>query len=192
MLHLFWSPLETSGGAKAHLRVFVLLRLISFALSTLQLRSGYPPPASYRCINAKYPDGHVIISSEQGHLADASQINRQDKTMSVQHVCFPSQHQLAIPEDAVPVLCRGGRGRHSFVFSRSTGQLSWLGFQTFCSVPFLYELRQILDWSCTPTTLNLFDWLKLEVSSMCLCTVPKAVSSHMLALAGMLCRDAPV
>ena len=60
-------------------------------------------------------------------------------------------------------VCRGGRGRHTFVFSRSTGQLSWLGFQTFCSVPFLYELRQILDWSCTPTTLNLFDWLKLEV-----------------------------
>lgn len=59
--------------------------------------------------------------------------------------------------------CRGGRGRHSFVFSRSTEQLSWLGFQIFCSVPFLYELRQILDWSCTPTTLKLFDWLKLEV-----------------------------
>ena len=66
--------------------------------------------------------------------------------------------------------CRGGRGRHSFVFSRSTGQLSWIGFQAFCGVPFLYELRQILDWSCTPTTLNLFDWLKLEVRSMCLCT----------------------
>lgn len=48
-LHLFWSPLETSSGAKAHLRVFLLLRSISFALSTLQLRSGYPPPASYRC-----------------------------------------------------------------------------------------------------------------------------------------------
>ena len=47
-LHLFWSPLETSGGAKAHLRVFLLLRSISFVLSTLQLRSGYPPPASYR------------------------------------------------------------------------------------------------------------------------------------------------
>lgn len=61
---------------------------------------------------------------------------------------------------------RGGRGRHSFVFSRSTEQLSWLGFQIFCSVPFLYELRQILDWSCTPTTLKLFDWLKLEVSSI--------------------------
>ncbi len=94
-----------------------------------------------------------------------------------------------MPDDAMPVLRRGGRGRHSFVFSRSTGQLSWLGFQTFCSVPFLYELRQILDWSCTPTTLNLFDWLKLEVGSMCLCTVLQAVSSDMSSVAGMLCRE---
>ena len=47
-LSLFWSPLETSGGAKAHLRAFILLRCASFACSALQLRSGYPPPASYR------------------------------------------------------------------------------------------------------------------------------------------------
>lgn len=47
-LTLFWSPLETSGGAKAHLRLFILLRSASFAVSALQLRSGYPPPASYR------------------------------------------------------------------------------------------------------------------------------------------------
>ena len=26
----------------------------------------------------------------------------------------------------------------------------------------MYELRAVLDWSCTPTTLKLFDWLKLE------------------------------
>jgi hypothetical protein len=29
-------------------------------------------------------------------------------------------------------------------------------------IPFLYELRQMLDWACTTTTLNLFDWLKME------------------------------
>ena len=68
------------------------------------------------------------------------------------------------------------------MFSRSTGQLSWLGFQTFCSVPFLYELRQILDWSCTPTTLNLFDWLKLEVRSVTSLVVHLCIcSSCMLA-----------
>ena len=31
------------------------------------------------------------------------------------------------------------------------------------ALPFLYELRQLLDWSCTPTTLQLMDWMKLEV-----------------------------
>lgn len=59
--------------------------------------------------------------------------------------------------------CRGGRGRHSYVFTRSTGMLSWLGFQIFAAVPFVYELREILDWSATATTLRLFDWIKLQV-----------------------------
>jgi len=150
-----------------------------------------PAACIIQVINAKHLNIHVVVICQQEHPADSSQNDRQDK-LSVQHVCFPSQQQLATPDDAVPLLRRGGRGRHSFVFSRSTGQLSWLGFQTFCSVPFLYELRQILDWSCTPTTLNLFDWLKLEVGSMFLCTVLKAVSSDMLNLAGMLCREALV
>ncbi len=38
----------------------------------------------------------------------------------------------------------------------------YLGLQVFCGLPFIYELRAVLDWSCTPTTLKLFDWLKLE------------------------------
>ena len=37
----------------------------------------------------------------------------------------------------------------------------------------MYELRQILDWSCTPTTLKLFDWLKLEVHPGALIPNPK-------------------
>lgn len=34
--------------------------------------------------------------------------------------------------------------------------------QIFRGVPFLYELKALLDWSVTPTTLTLVDWLKLE------------------------------
>jgi hypothetical protein len=34
--------------------------------------------------------------------------------------------------------------------------------QIFSAIPFLYELRELLDWSCTATCLTLFDWLKLE------------------------------
>ncbi len=45
-MHLFWSP-ATGGTAKAHLRAWVALRALSFALSALQLRHGYPPKASY-------------------------------------------------------------------------------------------------------------------------------------------------
>lgn len=34
--------------------------------------------------------------------------------------------------------------------------------QVFRGIPFLYELKALLDWSVTPTTLTLVDWLKLE------------------------------
>ena len=61
------------------------------------------------------------------------------------------------------------------MFMRHTNMFGWLGMQVFNAVPFIYELRALLDWSCTPTTLTLFDWLKLEVSLlsgicwMCVC-----------------------
>ena len=40
--------------------------------------------------------------------------------------------------------------------------LSFLGFQAYLSVPFVYELRVLLDYACTDSALDLFDWLKLE------------------------------
>ena len=45
---------------------------------------------------------------------------------------------------------------------RHVNTWGYLGLQVFCGLPFMYELRAVLDWSCTPTTLKLFDWLKLE------------------------------
>ena len=45
---------------------------------------------------------------------------------------------------------------------RHVNTWGYLGLQVFCGLPFIYELRAVLDWSCTPTTLKLFDWLKLE------------------------------
>eukprot|EP00887_Chlorella_sp_A99_P004668 scaffold4.g4668.t1 len=102
-LSLFWSPMA-SAAARAHLRVLLLLKSPAFALSALQLRTGYPPPASYG----------------------------------------------------------NGMGRHTFVFMRQVSTLSAICFQVFMALPFLYELRQLLDWACTPTTLSLMDWMKLE------------------------------
>lgn len=48
--------------------------------------------------------------------------------------------------------------------------ISWLlKYETFFSVitsfqaiPFLLELRSVLDWVCTDTTLTLYHWLKME------------------------------
>ena len=39
---------------------------------------------------------------------------------------------------------------------------SWLAVSAYTAIPFLYELRCLLDWTCTATTLTLFDWLTFE------------------------------
>ncbi|KAG0470501.1 hypothetical protein HPP92_017201 [Vanilla planifolia] len=41
-------------------------------------------------------------------------------------------------------------------------QINYLGFRLYRALPFLYELRCVLDWSCTTTSLTMYDWLKLE------------------------------
>ena len=61
-MHLFWSP-ATGGAAKAHLRVWVALRALSFALSALQLRHGYPPQAAYTCVQRTHVccSDHILL-----------------------------------------------------------------------------------------------------------------------------------
>lgn len=45
---LFWSP-ATGAAAKTHLRALIAIKSLYFTFSAMQLRNGYPPPASYRC-----------------------------------------------------------------------------------------------------------------------------------------------
>lgn len=104
------APSDSLGVPRDHLRILLALKSASFALSALQLRTGYPPPASYA----------------------------------------------------------NGMGRHTFVFMRSVSWPASLAFHAFTAVPFLYEMRQLLDWACTATTLTLYDWLKLEDINMSL------------------------
>lgn len=40
-------------------------------------------------------------------------------------------------------------------------QINYLGFRLYRALPFLYELRCVLDWSCTATSLTMYDWLKV-------------------------------
>uniref|UniRef100_A0A2M4CXL1 Putative piezo-type mechanosensitive ion channel component 2 n=1 Tax=Anopheles darlingi TaxID=43151 RepID=A0A2M4CXL1_ANODA len=36
------------------------------------------------------------------------------------------------------------------------------GFKLFMTIPFLFELRTLMDWIWTDTSMTLFDWLKME------------------------------
>ena len=35
-------------------------------------------------------------------------------------------------------------------------------FKVYRAIPFLYEIRTIIDWTCTKTSIDLFQWFKLE------------------------------
>eukprot|EP00045_Choanoeca_perplexa_P018139 m.279369 g.279369 ORF g.279369 m.279369 type:complete len:2344 (-) comp17729_c0_seq13:1260-8291(-) len=48
------------------------------------------------------------------------------------------------------------------VLTRSATFISWLIFVIYKAIPFMYELRMLLDWSCIPTTLTLPYWHKME------------------------------
>lgn len=37
-----------------------------------------------------------------------------------------------------------------------------IGFKVFMLIPFLFELRTLMDWVWTDTSMTLFDWLKME------------------------------
>ncbi|KAL9235075.1 hypothetical protein vseg_009871 [Gypsophila vaccaria] len=44
----------------------------------------------------------------------------------------------------------------------SVSRINFLAFRVYRGLPFLHELRCVLDWSCTTTSLTMYDWLKLE------------------------------
>ncbi|KAH1261545.1 Piezo-type mechanosensitive ion channel [Glycine max] len=43
-------------------------------------------------------------------------------------------------------------------------RINYLGYRLYRALPFLYELRCVLDWSCTTTSLTMYDWLKMYSS----------------------------
>lgn len=50
----------------------------------------------------------------------------------------------------------------SFPLMKSTSKTSKIMFQFYRGVPFLFEIRTLLDWVITMTALDLFQWLKFE------------------------------
>lgn len=50
---------------------------------------------------------------------------------------------------------------NSLIFQRSD-IISFGAFMAYFSIPFMYELRVLLEYACTDSALDLYDWLKLE------------------------------
>lgn len=46
--------------------------------------------------------------------------------------------------------------------SKAPSQLRYYAFVAYRAIPFVYELRTLLDWTITKTTLSFYEWLKLE------------------------------
>lgn len=44
-------------------------------------------------------------------------------------------------------------------------RINYLCYRLYRALPFLYELRCVLDWSCTTTSLTMYDWLKVSSRS---------------------------
>ena len=50
----------------------------------------------------------------------------------------------------------------SFPLMKSTSRMSKIMFQFYRAIPFLFEIRTLVDWVCTLTALDLYQWFKFE------------------------------
>jgi hypothetical protein len=48
------------------------------------------------------------------------------------------------------------------VLMRGDNLFNLILFKTYKAIPFLYELKLTIDWSITPTSLDIFKWIKFE------------------------------
>jgi hypothetical protein len=165
-MSLFWSPVA-SASTRQHVRVFMLLKSASWVSSALQLRSGFPPRASFdgggrqRFVFFSRADvwhltafyvfqvgGRGLPLVNVGRRGGSPMVEcRPLPTLFRTVRCCPrhlilAPHCISVPCPPLPSLA--------------------LTPPTLQAVPFLYELRALLDWTCSATPLNWYQWLKLE------------------------------
>jgi hypothetical protein len=47
-------------------------------------------------------------------------------------------------------------------FSNDTGTFTYTAWRTYKAIPFVWEMKVIIDWTVTSTCLDLFQWFKLD------------------------------
>jgi hypothetical protein len=52
--------------------------------------------------------------------------------------------------------------RKKSLLMRGDNLFNLIVFKTYKAIPFLYELKLTIDWSITPTSLDIFKWIKFE------------------------------
>jgi hypothetical protein len=48
------------------------------------------------------------------------------------------------------------------MFSKDTSFLTTNGWRAYKAIPFIWEMKVIIDWTVTSTCLDLFQWFKLD------------------------------
>ena len=48
------------------------------------------------------------------------------------------------------------------MFQKDTSFLTTNGWRAYKAIPFIWEMKVIIDWTVTSTCLDLFQWFKLD------------------------------
>ncbi|CAL5433099.1 unnamed protein product [Camellia sinensis] len=88
--------------------------------------------------------------------------NRQARGFAIRAIYLTKEVSLAL--QAIQI--RYGVPHKSTLYRQfltsKVARVNYIGYRIYRALPFLYELRCVLDWSCTTTSLTMYDWLKLE------------------------------
>jgi len=101
----------------------------------------------------------LCINLWSGGLTSSISISMWERrTLLLFYICALSYFALSSAQlkfDVAPI--RGG-----LRLTHNTDLLAILTFKIYDAVPFLHELRVLIDWTVTATSLNFFMWMKLE------------------------------
>jgi len=155
----------TEQGRTWLLRVFFLLKSTSFALNARQLRSGYRGAgvlSTPRGVCSRSNDAFVTDRTEDEGDASFDKGAADTKKGGIQHTDTKQGTKPLSRLGPLSLIDDDDGGGGGGAPTTRTDFLTYVGYSLYLAVPFLYELRVLLDYTCLDSSLDLHDWLKLE------------------------------